>query len=94
MSVSIDRVHRGIHAITKQFERWDEAYPDLKLEPLEAKEKGDQVSLWVRFIAHGASSGAPMEMQMAHVLTLGGGRVSRVVEHMERDEAFKAVRLE
>jgi ketosteroid isomerase-like protein len=43
-------VHRGIDAIRKQFASWHEAYPDLKVEILEADGKGDQVFLWVRFV--------------------------------------------
>ena len=29
--------HQGIEAIRKQFDRWIEAYPDLRVEPLETK---------------------------------------------------------
>jgi ketosteroid isomerase-like protein len=57
-------VHRGIDAITKQYERWEEAYPDLRVEPLEAKGSGEKVFLWVKFSGHGAGSGVPIEMEM------------------------------
>ena len=49
--------HRGIEAIRRQFARWSEAYPDLRVDPLEAKGNGDKVFLWVRFSGHGAGSG-------------------------------------
>src|SRR6478609_947629 len=74
-------VHSGIEAIRKQFARWLEAYPDLRVEPLDAKEKGDRVFLWVRFIGHGAASGAPLEMELAHVYTLRDGKATRCVEY-------------
>ena len=83
-------VHRGIEAIRRQFERWQEAYSDLKVEPLEAKENGDQVFLWVHFIGHGAESGIPMEMEIAHVLTVRDGKVARLVEYMDRAEGLQA----
>jgi ketosteroid isomerase-like protein len=86
-------VHRGIEAIRKQFERWEEAYPDLSVEPLEAKDAGDKVFLWVQFSGHGAGSGLPIEMELAHVLTLEDGRVRRTDEYMDRAEALKAVGL-
>jgi len=86
-------VQRGIDAIRKQVARWEEAYPDLKVEPLEAKENGDQVFLWVRFSGHGAGSGAPIDMELAHVLTLKDGRVRRCEEFTNRAEALEAVRL-
>ena len=40
-------VHRGIDAVRRQLARWVEAYPDLAVEPLEAKGSGDMVFLWV-----------------------------------------------
>ena len=86
-------VHRGIAAIRRQFERWEEAYPDLQVEPLEAKEHGEQVLLWVRFFGHGAGSGLPIDMELAHVLTLEDGRVRRLEEFMDRAEALKAMGL-
>ena len=51
-------VHRGIEAIARQLESWFTAYPDLKVEPIEAEASGDVVFLWVRFSGHGAASGA------------------------------------
>jgi ketosteroid isomerase-like protein len=86
-------VHRGIEAVRKQAERWEDAYPDLKIEPLEAKDAGEQVFLWVRFVGHGAASGLPIDMELAHVLTLEDGRVRRCEEFMDRSEALEAVGL-
>ena len=39
-------VHRGIDAVRRQYARWVDAYPDLTVEPLEAKGSGDKVFLW------------------------------------------------
>jgi ketosteroid isomerase-like protein len=86
-------VHRGIDAIRRQYERWEEAYPDLQVEPVEAKANGDQVFLWVRFSGHGASSGLAIEMELAHVLTLEHARVRRVEEYMDRAEGLQAAGL-
>jgi ketosteroid isomerase-like protein len=83
-------VHRGIDAIRKQFASWVEAYPDLKIEILEAEANGDQVFLWVRFIGHGAASGIPLEMELAHVYTLRDGKAARVDEYRDRQEALEA----
>jgi ketosteroid isomerase-like protein len=86
-------IHRGIDAIRLQFERWHEAYPDLRVEPLEAEGNGDRVFVWVRFIGHGAASGAPMQMELAHVYTMRDGKAARVVEYMDRKEALGAAGL-
>jgi uncharacterized protein len=86
-------VHRGIDAIRQQFASWLEAYPDLKIEVLEAEGLGDEVFLWVRFVGHGAASGIPLELELAHVYTIRDGRAARVVEYMDREEARQATGL-
>ena len=85
--------HRGIDAIRAQFARWYDAYPDLRVEPQEAKSSGDRVFLWVRFSGHGGGSGVPIDMQLAHVWTLRDGKAARVVEYFDRAEALEAVGL-
>lgn len=87
-------VHRGIDAITRQWERWEEAYPDLRVEPQESKAAGDKVFLWVRFTGHGAGSDIPMEMEMAHVVTLEEGRTRRIEEYLDKAEGLRAAGLE
>jgi ketosteroid isomerase-like protein len=86
-------VHRGIEAITRQYERWGEAYPDLRVEPQEARDSDDKVFVWVRFSGHGAGSGIPMEMEMAHVVTLEAGRVCRIEEYLDRVQGLRAAGL-
>ncbi len=87
-------MHRGIDAIRRQFASWLEAYPDLKVEVLDAQGKGDQVLLWVRFIGHGAISGIPLDMELAHLYTMRDGRATRAVEYMDRAEAREAAGLQ
>jgi uncharacterized protein len=86
-------VHRGIAAVRRQFANWVEAYPDLRVEPLEVKDHEDDVFLWVRFLGHGALSGLPIEMELAHVCTLRDGKTVRVVEYGDRAQALQAVGL-
>ncbi len=86
-------VHRGIDAIRAQFTSWVDAYPDLRIEILEARAAGDDVFLWVRFTGHGAASGIPLEMELAHVYTVRDGRAARVVEYTDRGEALAALGL-
>ena len=86
-------VHRGIDAVRRQFASWLEAYPDLRVEVLDAKANGDKVFLWVRFVGHGAASGIPLEMELAHLYTMRDGKAARVVEYMDRKEALEAAGL-
>ena len=87
-------VYRGIAAIRKQHQGWFDAYPDLHVEPLEVRASGDLVFVWTRFAGHGADSGAAMEMELAHVVTIEGGKTRRIQEYFDRAEALKAVGLE
>ena len=87
-------IHRGIDALRRHYASWVEAYPDLTVEPLEAKGNGDHVFLWVRFGGHGAKSGIPMEMELAHVITMRNGKVARTVEYFDKAEALEAAGLE
>jgi ketosteroid isomerase-like protein len=86
-------VHRGIDAVRRQFASWHEAYPDLRVQVLEARANGDQVFLWVRFVGHGASSGIAIEMELAHLYTMRDGKAAKVVEYMDRNEALEAAGL-
>jgi ketosteroid isomerase-like protein len=86
-------VHRGWAAIRQQFANWAEAYPDLKVEPLEIRENGDMIFAWVRFSGHGESSGLPIDMELAHVSEMRDGKVVHLVEYMDRAEGLAAAGL-
>jgi ketosteroid isomerase-like protein len=86
-------VHRGFAAIKAQFARWVEAYPDLRVELVEAGDNGDVVFAWVRMTGHGAESGIPMEMELAHVITMRDGKATKLVEYFDRGEGLAAAGL-
>jgi hypothetical protein len=53
------------------------------------------VFVWVHFSGHGADSGAAMNMELAHVLTIDEeGRTRRLQEFFDRAEALSAAGLE
>ena len=86
-------IHRGIDAVTRHLAAWFEAYPDLKVEPMEAKASGDKVFVWLRFSGHGAGSKIPIEMELAHVITMRDGKWARTVEYPDKAEALEAAGL-
>jgi ketosteroid isomerase-like protein len=86
-------VHRGIDAIRQQFASWHDAYPDLTVDILDAEANGDKVLLWVRFVGHGATSGVPIQMELAQLYTMREGKAAKVVEYMDRNEALEALGL-
>jgi ketosteroid isomerase-like protein len=86
--------HVGIDAIEALFASWVQAYPDLNVTPLEARANGERVFLWVRYRGQGASSGMPMDMELAHVLTLKDGLIKRLEEYTDRSEGLAAAGLQ
>ena len=86
-------IHRGIEAVSRQQARWIEAYPDLRVEPLEIQTNGDRTFVWVRFSGHGATSGVPIDMELAHVVTYEEGRIRRIEEYSDRTEGLAAAGL-
>ena len=84
-------VNRGIEAVRQQVGQWVVAYPDLQVEPLEIQSNGNRAFVWVRFSGHGAASGVPIDMEMAHVLTIDeGGKTLRLEEYPERADGLEA----
>ena len=86
-------IHKGIDAVRRQIGRWVEAYPDLQVDPLEIQTNGDLAFVWVRFSGHGAGSGVPIDMELAHVLTIKGGKTRRLEEYSERADGLEAAGL-
>ena len=86
-------IHRGIEAVREQVGRWVEAYPDLVVEPLEIQTNGNLAFVWVRFSGHGAESGVPIDMELAHIVTVDGDKVRRVEEYSDRADGLEAAGL-
>ena len=86
-------VHSGIEAVRRQIGRWVETYPDLQVEPLEIRTNGNVAYVWVRFSGHGAGSGLPIEMEIAHVVTIEDGKTRRLEEYSSRDAGLAAAGL-
>jgi ketosteroid isomerase-like protein len=84
----------GLEAVTRGVEAWVEAYPDLRVDPREVLVSGDRVLVWGHWSGHGAGSGVPIEMEMAQVFTIEGGKIRRIEEYMDRADALKAVGLQ
>jgi ketosteroid isomerase-like protein len=83
-------VHRGLDAIRAQFQRWHDAYPDLWVKVVDIHVNEDKVVAWVHLSGHGAGSGVPIEMELAHVLAFRDRKIAYIAEFFDRDEAFEA----
>lgn len=84
-------VHHGIDAIQDLTQGWIETYPDLLVEPLEIRVKGDNAFVWTRWSGHAAASGVQIDMELAHCWTVADGKIRRIEEFFERDDALRAL---
>ena len=86
-------VHRGIDAVRRQFARWVEAYPDLTVEPLEAKGNADKalpLGSFQRSRRGERGTGRDGAGACAHHPRW---QVARTVEYFDRAEALEAAGL-
>ena len=85
--------HHGIAAVAKIFRSWADAYPDLRVEPVDLRANGNRVFAWVHFSGHGAESGLAIDMERAQVFTIERSQVVRCEEYFDRTEALHAAGL-
>jgi ketosteroid isomerase-like protein len=85
--------YRGVEAIERLVASWMEAYPDVTVEPLQARASGDRVFVWARFSGIAAGSRIPVTTELAHVITLSEGRIRRLEEFFDRAEALRVAGL-
>jgi ketosteroid isomerase-like protein len=86
-------VHHGRSGVKRYAEQWLDAYDDLRVEPLEIVDAGDEVLVWIRVTGHGGASGVGVDMEQAQVLTFRDGRVAVGREYFDRAEAFEVAGL-
>jgi ketosteroid isomerase-like protein len=84
-------LHSGLDEIRRYAEGWIEAYEGLRCEPQEIIEGGRGYVVWVRVTGTGRSSGIPLDMEQAQVMTVRDGRIAGTHEYFDRAEALAVV---
>ena len=82
----------GMDQVRQGFRGWLSSWRDYRLEPLELIEAGDRYFVAVRGSGHGTLSGAYAEDLFFQVWTFRDGKVLRIDNFAERDEALAALR--
>jgi ketosteroid isomerase-like protein len=85
-------IHRGREAARRYALGWVETMETV-VEVLEVFEAGDQVVAWTRINSRGGSSGVPVGLDLAFVVTLRDGLAARIRETRDKAEALEAVGL-
>jgi ketosteroid isomerase-like protein len=84
-------VHHGHEGMRRFFREWHDAWENIEYDYDELIDAGhDKVVSVVTRRARGRASGAEVELRVALVWTLTGGKVARVVWFPSRDEALQA----
>jgi ketosteroid isomerase-like protein len=85
---------RGHDALVRWNERWFEAWNEFHADVEEMVEAGDGVIVTGLVASgRGTGSGMPVEQRIFHVLELREGKVLRISEYLERDQALAAAGL-
>jgi ketosteroid isomerase-like protein len=86
-------VIRGYDAYLDYLGRWVEVWDDLSWEVEELLDAGDRVVSVMRMSGRGKETGLGLQMRYFAVSTVQGGKLVRMVEYLDRDEAFEAAGL-
>jgi uncharacterized protein len=81
----------GIDAVRRYIESFAKYWEEIRFEPQEYIEAGDQVVVVARLLGRGKASGVAVERVWAYVWTLRERRVLRMDGFASREEALKAV---
>src|SRR3954452_14749517 len=83
----------GVEAIRDNFEHWQSAWENLEVTIEEIIDAGDRVILSARHRGRGRGSGIEIDARYYEVYSLSRGKIVRVDEYTERDEALEAAGL-
>jgi ketosteroid isomerase-like protein len=87
-------VFRGREGFDELMAMLGEAWGKWRLEPERFLDAGDRVVVFVRILAEGGASGAPIELDTAHVWTVRGARATSMHAYRNRSAALEAAKLE
>jgi uncharacterized protein len=82
---------RGPDEVRRFWEGLDETFEELRLEPQEFVDDGDQVATRLRYYGRGKGSGIVVEGELYHqVVTFRDGRMVRIEYFTDWDKALEA----
>jgi ketosteroid isomerase-like protein len=82
---------RGPDEVRRFWEGLDETFEELRLEPQEFVDDGDQVATRLRYYGRGKGSGIVVEGELYHqVVTFRDGRMVRIEYFTDWDQALEA----
>ena len=84
---------QGKAALRAHWQDWFDTFEDLKAEPLELIDAGDDVVTVLRFAGRAKLSGVPSDLTFAVVYAIRDGKIARGREYWTKEQARKAAGL-
>lgn len=78
-------IQRGHGAVLRLLESYAESFENARVEPERFFDNGDRVVVLARLSGEGRGSGVQVDVHPVHVLTLRGGKVTRLEVFPERE---------
>ena len=85
--------YRGHEGLRRYIGSMEAEFTDLRIEPVELIDAGEQVISSVRFTGRGKASGAPVELTLISVSSLRDGRIYRARNYPDMASALEAAGL-
>ena len=85
--------YHGIEGVGASFIEWMEPWDEHRIEPEEFVEGNDRVLVTVHLTARGQESGLEVDQRFFQVYTVRDGKISRMVEYVDRARALEAAGL-
>jgi ketosteroid isomerase-like protein len=82
--------YRGHEGVRRWFDSFYEAMDQVRIEPQEIVEAGDQVVMRFRMVARGRTTGLELVQEAAGLCTIADDRVTRLEFFVTFDEALSA----
>jgi len=86
--------YRGHDGVCRYLGTMEAEFDDLRIEPVELIDAGEQVISRVRISGRGRSSGAPVELMLFSVVSLRDGMIYRLRNYPDMGAALEAAGLE
>ncbi len=86
------RTHYGPAGLTRFWNQWIDSFDDIAVEAEEIVEEGDAVLVCNHYTGHGTASGALVDDRVYQVYRFLAGKILRVDEFYDREEALATLR--
>ena len=87
------RLYRGHDGFRELYRNIDALFEDLRWEPVEYIDAGDNLIVMTRTLGRGRGSGVEVEAIVAHLWTISDGKACRLRMFGDRDTALEAAGL-